>query len=122
MAETKEQLVNLIKEWVKQDNDIRKLQTEMNARKKEKTKMSTQLMTVMKQNEIDCFDLKDGQLLYTKKNIKKPITKKILLDILNKFYKGDYMKAIELNEFILNNREETVQEMIVHKIDKESSM
>jgi hypothetical protein len=122
MAETKEQLVNLIKEWVKLDNDIRKLQTEINARKKEKTKMSTQLMTVMKQNEIDCFDLKDGQIVYTKKNIKKPITKKILLDILNKFYKGDYMKAIELNEFILNNREETVQEMIVHKIDKDSSM
>lgn len=118
MAETKEQLVNIIKEWVKMDNEIRNLQKEIMSRKKEKAKMSTQLIDIMKKNEIDCFDLKDGQLLYSKKNIKKPITKKVLLDILNKYYNGDYMKASEVNDFILNNREETVQEVIIHKIDK----
>jgi 5'-3' exonuclease len=118
MAETKEQLVNIIKEWVKLDNEIRQLQSEMLSRKKEKAKMSTQLIDVMKQNEIDCFDLKDGQLLYTKKNVKKPITKKVLLNILSKYYKGDYMKACEVNDFILNNREEVVHETVVHKIDK----
>lgn len=118
MAETKEQLVNIIKEWVKLDNEIRQLQTEMLSRKKEKAKMSTQLIDIMKQNEIDCFDLKDGQLLYTKKNVKKPITKKILLNILSKYYKGDYMKACEVNDFILSNREEVVHETVVHKIDR----
>lgn len=118
MAETKEQLVNIIKEWVKIDNEMRELQTEMLIRKKEKAKMSSQLIDVMKQNEIACFDLKDGQLLYSKKNIKKPITKKVLLNVLNKYYNGDYMKASEVNDFILNNREETVQEIIIHKIDK----
>ena len=118
MAETKEQLVNIIKDWVKLDNEIRQLQSEMLSRKKEKSKMSTQLIDVMKQNEIDCFDLKDGQLLYTKKNVKKPITKKVLLNILSKYYKGDYMKACEVNDFILSNREEVIHETIVHKIDK----
>lgn len=118
MAETKEQLVNIIKEWVKIDNEIRKLQTEVLSRKKEKAKMSSELISVMKQNEIDCFDLKDGQLLYTTKNVKKPITKKVLLNILSKYYNGDYMKASQLNDFILSNREEVVQESIVHKIDK----
>jgi 5'-3' exonuclease len=117
MAETKEQLVNIIKEWVKIDNELRKLQTEILARKKEKAKMSTKLIDIMKQNEIDCFDLKDGQLLYTKKNVKKPITKKVLLNILNKYYKDDYMKACEVNDFILSNREEVVHETIIHKID-----
>jgi hypothetical protein len=118
MAETKEQLVNIIKEWVKLDNEIRKLQAEILSRKKSKSKMSTQLISVMKQNEIDCFDLKDGQILYTKKNVKKPITKKVLLNILNKYYNGDYMKACEVNDFILSNREEIVHETIIHKIDK----
>ena len=117
MAETKEQLVNIIRDWVKIDNDIRKLQKETNIRKKEKTKMSSELITIMKQHEIDCFDLKDGQLVYKKKSIKKPITKKILLDILSKYYNGDYMKATEVNDFILTNREETIQEVLVHKID-----
>ena len=44
MAETKEQLVNSIKEWVKLDNDIRKLQKEVSIRKKEKAKISSELM------------------------------------------------------------------------------
>jgi hypothetical protein len=116
MAETKEQLVNIIKEWVKLDNDIRKLQKEVSIRKKEKAKISSELMDVMKKNEIDCFDLKEGQILYTKKNVKKPITKKILLDILGKYYNGDYMKASEVNDFIMNNRVEVVKESIVSKI------
>ena len=119
MAETKEQLVNIIRDWVKIDNDIRKLQKETNVRKKEKTKLSSELMAIMKQHDIDCFDLKDGQLVYEKKNVKKPITKKVLLDILSKYYKGDYMKATEVNDFILTNREEVVHEVLVHKIDKE---
>ena len=115
MAETKEQLVTIIKEWVKLDNDIRKLQKEVSIRKKDKAKMSNELMNVMKQNEIDCFDLKEGQILYTKKNVKKPITKKILIEILGKYYNGDYMKASEVNDFIMNNRVEVVKESIVSR-------
>jgi hypothetical protein len=116
MAETKDQLVTIIKEWVKLDNDIRKLQKEISVRKKDKAKISTELMEVMKKNEIDCFDLKEGQILYTKKNVKKPITKKILIEILGKYYNGDYMKASEVNDFIMNNRVEVVKESIVSKV------
>lgn len=119
MAETKEQLINIIKEWVKMDNDIRKLQKEVLLRKKEKMKISKNLIDIMKQNDIDCFDLKDGQLLYSKKNVKKPITKKVLISILGKYYNGDYMKAAEVNDFILNNREETIHETLTHKINKD---
>ena len=118
MAETKEQLINIIKDWVRLDNDIRKLQKEVSDRKKEKTKMSSSLISIMKENEIDCFDLKDGQLVYATKNVKKPITKKTLIDILNKYCKGDYMKACEINDFIMNSREEVVKEVIIHKFDK----
>jgi seryl-tRNA synthetase len=67
MAETKEQLINIIREWVKLDNDIRKLQKEISNRKKDKSKISAELINIMKANEIDCFDLNDGQLVYSKK-------------------------------------------------------
>jgi coenzyme F420-reducing hydrogenase alpha subunit len=121
MAETKEELVQTIREWVKIDNEIQQLQKEVAIRKKDKIKISSQLMDIMKKNEIDCFDLKDGQILYSKKNIKKPITKKILNDVLVKFYKGDYMKATELNDFIMQNRGEITKESIIRKINKEES-
>ena len=115
--ETKEQLVKTIKEWVKLDNEIRTLKKEEESRKTEKKKISENLMKIMKENEIDCFDIKDGQICYSKKNIKKPITKKALLDILAKYYKGDLLKASEINDFILENREEIVKETIVRKIN-----
>ena len=72
----------------------------------------------MRDNEIDCIDIKDGQLCYTKKNVKKPITKKVLLNILAKYFEGDIEKAEEIfNEFILNNREEITKESITRKLN-----
>jgi hypothetical protein len=114
--ETKEELIKTIREWVKIDNEIRTLQKEQNNRKNDKKKLSNLLIDIMKKNEIDCFDINDGQILYTKKNIKKPITKKLLLDLLARYYKGDLLKANDINNFILNNREEKIQEEIVRKI------
>lgn len=118
--ENKNQTVQFVKEWVKYDNEIRALQNEVIIRKKEKTLLSNKLMAIMKETNTGCYELKNGVLMYTVKNIKKPITKKILLDVLQKYYKGDSIKAAELNEFIMNHREEVVQEKLVHKIDKDS--
>jgi hypothetical protein len=114
--ETKDQLIAAIREWVRLDNETRHLQKEIASRKNDKKKINESLIEIMKKNEIDCFDIKDGQLCYVKKNIKKPITKKNLLEILARYYDGDRLKAGQLNDFILNNREEEVKETIVRKI------
>jgi hypothetical protein len=119
METTKEQLVKTIKEWVKLDNEIRVIKKEEKQRKDEKKKMSENLIKIMRENEIDCFDIKDGQICYSKKSIKKPITKKVLIDILSKYYNGDLLKASEVNDFILENREETTKETIVRKMAKD---
>ena len=119
METTKDQLVKTIKEWVKLDNEIRTLKKEEEQRKTDKKKVSESLMSIMRDNEIDCFDIKDGQICYSKKSVKKPITKKNLLMILSKYYKGDLLRASELNEFILDNREETIKEVLVRKINKD---
>jgi hypothetical protein len=80
--------------------------------------ISENLIEVMKKNEIDCFELNDGHLSYSKTHTKKPITKKVLLNILSTYYKEDTTKAVELNNFILENREEITKETIVRKINK----
>lgn len=116
--ETKEQLVKKIKEWVKIDNEIRALQKEVRKKQADKKTISADLMDVMRKNEIDCFDIKDGQITYSKKNVKKPITSKNLLGILANYCKGDIEKATEMNQFILDSREEIVKETIVRKIVK----
>jgi hypothetical protein len=119
--ENKQQLIDSIKDWVKLDNEIRKLQTEISSRKNEKKNVSTKLMQTMNANNIDCFDIKDGQLCYTKRNVKKPITKKGLFDILTKYYNGDLMQATQVNEYIIENREEVVKETLVRKMAKDAA-
>jgi hypothetical protein len=113
--ETKEQLISIIRNWVRIDNDIIKLQKEQVKMKNEKKKLSETLIEIMKKNEIDCFDINNGKILYKKENKKRPITKKNLLNILAMYYKEDLLKANEVNEFILNNREEYIKESIVRK-------
>lgn len=119
--DSKEQTVQLVKSWVKYDNDIRELQKEVNIRKKEKVILSNSLIEIMKQTNTGCYELKNGVLMYTVKNIKKPMTKKVLMEVLQKYYQGDSIKAAEVNEFIMNHREEVVQEKLVHKINDNES-
>jgi hypothetical protein len=117
--ENKQQLIDSIKDWVKLDNEIRKLQSEISSRKNEKKNVSTKLMQTMNANNIDCFDIKDGQLCYNKRNVKKPITKKGLFDILTKYYNGDLMQATQVNDYIIENREEVVKETLIRKMAKD---
>lgn len=116
--DTKEQLIQIIKQWVKYDNDIRLLKKEVNLKTKEKLEINEQLMKIMRNNEIDCFDIKDGQICYKKKNVKKPITKKYLMDVLLKYHDYDLSKASDVSNFIDDNREEVVKEVIERKIKK----
>jgi hypothetical protein len=118
MEEDKEQLVQIVKSWLKLDNEIRSLQQEILVRRKSKTEMSQQLMAAMKNKNIEGLDINDGQLIYTRKTVKKSMSKKMLMDILSKYYEGDFMKVNEINSFITENREEVVRESIVRKISK----
>lgn len=115
-SQSKDQLIKTITEWVKIDNEIRQLKKEENIRKTDQKKISQQLIEIMRENKIDEVDLNNGKLMYTKKNVKKPITKKILLNILSNFYEGDINKALKVNNFIMDNREEIIVETIVRKV------
>jgi hypothetical protein len=116
---SKTELIQSIREWIAVDNEIRELNKEIRIRKQKQQKISQVLMQTMKDNEIDAFDVTGGKIVYSKKTVKKPITKKNLLGILSKYYKDDSSQAIEMNNFIMNNREEVIKENIARKINKE---
>lgn len=111
----KAELVESIREWIKIDNEIRNLNKETRLRKSQMLKISQKLMLTMKDNKIDEFNVKEGKLIYSKKNVKKPITKKYLTDILLKYYEGDETHATEMNTYILENRESTIKETLRRK-------
>jgi len=117
MAQQKD-LVDVIKEWVKIDNEIKYLKNEENKRKNQQKIISKNLMKIMSDHKIDEFELKDGKIVYNKRNVKKPLTKKLLLELLTTYYKDDVNKANEINNFLLDNREEKVVETIKREINK----
>ena len=116
--ETKEELVTIIKEWIKMDNEISTLQKEMKERKDKKKTLSEGLLATMKKNNLDCFDINGGALLYKKSKVKKPLSGKTLMAALQEYYKSNPETAEEVTKFIMDSREEQVKEIIKRKIDK----
>ena len=116
--ETKEQLVNNIKEWIKIDSEIAQLKADIRERNNKKKSITGDLVNVMKTNQIDCFDINGGSLVYKKSVVKKPINSKSLMAILQNYYKNQPQVAEDLTKHILDNREEKVNETIRRKVDK----
>ena len=116
---SKEQLVYNIKEWIKMDNEISKLKADIKERTNKKKSLTENLVTVMRTNSIDCFDINGGTLIYKKNKVKKPINGKTLLTALQNYYKNDVNIAEEITKHIMDSREEQIKETIKRKIDKQ---
>ena len=71
-----EELSDLVKEWIKTNNTITTLQSEIKKQRKHKTIITERLLYIMKNNDIDGFDITDGQLMY-KNKVKSTIGKNV---------------------------------------------
>lgn len=111
----KDQLVESIKEWITIDNELKELAKAAKERRERKKELTNSLVDVMRDHEIDCFDVNDGKLIYTKNKVKETMSKKYLLNTLQNFFKDDPLKASQLSEYILNNRQEKLKESIRRK-------
>lgn len=116
--ETKEQLVNNIKEWIQIDTEINQLKAGIKEKNLKKKMLTEALMTTMKNNTIDCFDINGGSLVYKKSTIKKPINAKSLMQSLQNYYKDNPNLAENITKHVLDSREEQVKETIKRKVNK----
>jgi len=115
---TKDELILNIKEWIKMDNEITKLKTEVKDKTNKKKELTESLVSIMKNNSIDCFDINGGALVYKKRKTKKTISGKFLLAQLEEYYKEQPEIAKEITKKVLDNRVEVIKEEIKRKIDK----
>jgi hypothetical protein len=119
MSSNKERLSQNIKGWLQIDKEIQLLQKELKERKKKKASYTENLVEIMKSNEIDCFDINDGKIMYTQSSVKKPINKNHLIECLNKYFESSpNIPTDEVVKFILENRETNTKESIRHKPNK----
>ena len=114
----KQNLVNVVKEWVQVDNKIIQLNKVLKELRQQKKKWNEEMIATMKQNEIDIFDIKDGQIKYKLETKREPLSQKRLLAILEKHPQLGAEQAKIINEFVYDNRNEITKESIVRKIQK----
>ena len=115
---TKEELINNIKDWIKLDNEIVKLKSEIKDKTNMKKTLTESLVSVMKNNSIDCFDINGGALIYKQKKTKRTISGKFLLQQLEEYYKNEPELAKEITKKVLENRIEVVKDEIKRKVEK----
>lgn len=114
----KETIISNVKSWLTIEEEIKNMQKEIREKKKEKKIITENLVEIMKYNEIDCFDINDGKLVYTKNKVKQALSKKHLLNALATYFQNDGVKAKEITSFILDSRQVKIKENIRHKIKK----
>jgi hypothetical protein len=114
----KEEIVNNVKNWLQIEEEIKGLQKIVREKKKDKKVYTENLVNIMKENDIDCFDITDGKLLYTKNKVKQALSKKHLLNALSAYFQHDGNKAKDVANFVLESREIKVRENIRHKQKK----
>lgn len=118
-ATTKEQLQDTVREWVKLDNEIARLKTEVKERENKKKALTGSLITIMKTHNISCFDMSGGALVYKKDQKKKALSGKSLLLALQNYFKDkpeDF--AEDVTKFVMENREVVEKDIIKMRVDK----
>lgn len=119
MNNTKEVLVKTIKEWMSIENEMKQFQKEIKVRREKKKELSQKLVDIMKKNEIDCFDISEGKIIYTKNNVKTALNKTHILESLNTYFSNNpAVKPDEVTNFILDKRSTVIKEFIRHKPPK----
>ena len=112
----KEKILNTIKEWLKYDEELKELLKSQKIIKTKKKQATDDLLEIMKSNEIDCFDINSGKLLYQKTKSRGTLNKKLLLESLGSFFdRRDDINVNELSTFILDSREIKEMENIKRK-------
>lgn len=112
----KKELIENIREWIKLDGEISKMKSDMKQKNAKKKELTENLVKVMKNNSIDCFDVNGGALIYKQTKTKKSISGKFLLEELQKYYKDQPELGKEIAQYVLDNRPEVVKEEIRRKI------
>ena len=111
----KQLLKTQIKEWVKLDEETSILKDKIKELNKSKKIITEHLLRIMKDQEIDAFELNnEGKLIRQVRKSKSPLTKKFIMASLVTYFQDDE-KAKKASAFILEARVLKVNESICKK-------
>ena len=116
--ESKAELVSSVREWVVLETKMREAQRLVRDMRKQKKGLTTALIEVMKENDVDAFSITNGSIVYKENKIKAPLSRGHLLKALSEYFKNDPGVTKELTDHILNTRDIKTVETIEYKLNK----
>ena len=99
----KDNLKDNVKEYLDIDDQIKALNKAIIERRKQKSKLSADILTMMNKFEIDNMNTKNGRLIYSVSNTSKPLSKKNLVDGLKIYFKNEDT-AKSVSQIVLDSR------------------
>ena len=112
METEKEKLINVIKEWMINDKELKQLQLATKERREKKKLLTAGLVNEMNKTNIDEYKTQNGKLIKTSQKNKKPISKSYLTTCIDKIFKSNPEEGKKVLQFIDENREIKVKENI----------
>ena len=96
----KERVIEVIKDWIQIDNELRELQKISREKRQEKKELTNILVEIMRNNEIDCFDINNGKLIYSESGFnKEEIVNAIIIGLkISKKENNSLSKEIKLEQ------------------------
>lgn len=103
-----------VKKWFEIDEKIKQLHNEIKEYKKLKQELSTNLIVVMKDKNIDVVNTNNGKLCHTEKKVKSSITKSFLKSCFEKYISDESLRD-KMLDYIYNSRDTKIVENIKRK-------
>ena len=102
----KELLIATIKQWIEINtrlNEVMKVAKEHRTKKKQ---LTDTLVSIMKNNEIDCFDINNGKIVCRTTKTRAPINRQNLSKALEQYFiDNPHVDTNEISNYILENRQ-----------------
>tara|TARA_B100000927_G_scaffold285572_1_gene275839 strand:+ start:157 stop:510 length:354 start_codon:yes stop_codon:yes gene_type:complete len=116
--QSKSELLEHVREWVTIETKMKEKQREVREMRSRKKELTGLLVDVMKDNDIDSFNITNGSIVYKESKVRAPLSKKHLLTALSDYFKTDPSLSKELTDHILNTRATKSVESIEYKMNK----
>lgn len=115
MGEGDEQLIEIVKQWIEIDEDLKGKQAEVRRLRTKRKELTAMLAKIMEEKNISGFNLNnDSRLVHKKQRVKGGITKKLLTDSLATLF-TDEDEVKKILDFIMSQRTEKITSNIEKK-------
>ena len=104
----KEEFIEVVKNWVKIDDEIREINFKLKELKNEKKEFENYILAAMDELNESVINITDGKLRKNTSNSKGPLKEEHIQNAIFEYSK-DSIKSVELTKYILNSRQSTVR-------------